>query len=203
MVRPKPICTNNLPTTTRISGSGTRRRNLLAGSRVHIEVRCVLLFAAACTQAARAPSIEQNAPVTVVKAHAPNASPHRVGDSSAKGSVTAVQILASVDGGAAGDRPTYVRVDQKVTLHALVRVGTKYFTDAPSPQLAGKPISAEPLAKAPAVELAWVRIEPSTANMSNTQSGSFKFETIDSADAHHRSRRGHRHDAIPARRHAG
>jgi hypothetical protein len=139
------------------------------------------LFAAACTQAASAPSIEQNAPVTVVKAHAPNASPHRVGDSSAKGSVTAVQILASVDGGAAGDRPTYVRVDQKVTLHALVRVGTKYFTDAPSPQLAGKPISAEPLAKAPAVELAWVRIEPSTANMSNTQSGSFKFETIDYA----------------------
>src|SRR5687768_6177464 len=181
MIRPKPICTNNLPTTTRISGSGSRRRNLFASSRVHIVVRCVLLFAAACTQASSAPSIQQNAPASVVKAHDPIATPHRVGDSNAKGSVTAVQILAAVDGGAATDRPTYVRVDQKVTLHALVRVGSTNYTDAPKPHLAGKAISAKPLAKAPQVELAWVRIEPRAANMSNTQSGSFKFEPIDYA----------------------
>ncbi|HUS27896.1 MAG TPA: hypothetical protein VMZ53_05290 [Kofleriaceae bacterium] len=115
----------------------------------------------------------------MIQTHAPIAAPQRVGDATAKGSVTGVQILASVDGGAASDRPTYARKDQKVTLYALVRVGAAFYTDAPSPHLAGKAISAQPLAKAPSIDLAWQRIEPTTANMSNTQSGSFKFEAIE------------------------
>jgi hypothetical protein len=117
----------------------------------------------------------------VTNAHAPIATPQRVGDLNAKGSITAVQILASVDGGDATDRPTYIRVDQKVTLHALIRVGSTFYTDAPSPRIAGKAITTRPLSEAPAVELAWQRIEPTSANMSNTQSGAFKFEPIDYA----------------------
>jgi len=66
-----------------------------------------------------------------------------------------------------------------VTLHALVRVGTTFYSDAPSPHLAGKAIATRPLTQAPAIELAWLRIEPTTANMSNTQSGGFKFEPIE------------------------
>jgi hypothetical protein len=115
----------------------------------------------------------------VVRAHDPIASPQRVGDTTSKESVTTVQILASVDGGAASNRPAYARRDQSVRLYALLRTNGGFYTDAPLPQLSGKPIKAQPLAKAPAVELAWTRIEPATANMSNTQSGAFKFEPIE------------------------
>src|SRR5690349_3397705 len=114
MIRPKPICTINHPTTTRISGSRSISRNLFASSRVHIVVRCVLLFAAACTTASSAPSPSPNTPSAVTHTHDLIATPQRVGDLNAKGSITAVQILASVDGGDATDRPTYIRVDQKV-----------------------------------------------------------------------------------------
>ncbi|HTL35693.1 MAG TPA: hypothetical protein VL326_21335 [Kofleriaceae bacterium] len=106
-------------------------------------------------------------------------SPQRVGDNAVNESVTTVQILVSVDGGAATDRPTYARKDQTVTLYALLRTNTGSYTDAPLPQLSGKRIQAQPISKAPAVQLAWTRIEPATANMSNTQSGSFKFEPIE------------------------
>jgi hypothetical protein len=90
-----------------------------------------------------------------------------------------VQILASVDGGPASDRPTYARKGQTVTLYALLRTDAGMFTDAPSPHVAGKAIPAKTLARAPAVALAWQRIEPTTASMSNTQSGAFKFEPIE------------------------
>jgi hypothetical protein len=92
-----------------------------------------------------------------------------------------VQILVSVDGGAASDRPAYARKDQTVALYVLLRTAGTNYTDAPSPHIAGKAITAQPLAKAPALELAWLRIEPATANMSNTQSGAFKFEPIEYA----------------------
>jgi hypothetical protein len=165
----------NPATTTRISGSGTFFRNLFATSRVLVCVRCLLVFAAACSSAASAPAPQSS---IVVKTHDPIATPHRVGDAAATESVIGVQILASVDGGPATDRPTYARKDQTVTLYALVRTATRSFTDAPDPHVAGKAIRAKPLQNAPALDLAWMRIEPSTATMSNTQSGSFKFEPI-------------------------
>lgn len=166
---------NNLATTTRISGSGTFSGNLLATSRVLVGVRCVLVFAAACSSAASAPAPQRT---IVVNAHDPIAAPHRVGDETATESVIGVQILASVDGGPASDRPAYARKDQTVTLYALLRTANRSFTDAPDPHVAGKAIRATPLHDAPAVDLAWLRIEPSTATMSNTQSGTFRFEPI-------------------------
>jgi len=105
--------------------------------------------------------------------------PQRVGERSGSGSVTAVEILAAVDDEPATDRPIYARKDQHVTLYALVRVGTTFYTNAPSPHLAGRVIHAEPFVHAPAMTLAWSRVEPATANMSNTSSGAFRFEAID------------------------
>ena len=95
--------------------------------------------------------------------------------------VTSVHIVASIDGGAASDAPTYVRVDQTVTLYALIRAGDAYYSDAPSPMLARKRITALPLARGPRIDLAWSRIEPTSANTSNTASGTFRFEPIEYA----------------------
>ena len=89
------------------------------------------------------------------------------------GRVTAVTIVASIDGKSVTRGPIYARADQQVTLYAVVREGDRIFSDAPS--LA----AAQPLAAAPALQLAWYRIEPATANTSNTASGEFRFETID------------------------
>ena len=89
--------------------------------------------------------------------------------------------MSSVDGGAASDAPAYARADQAVTLYAVVKAGGRYYTDAPSPRLAGKRITAAPMASAPRVSIAWSRIEPTKANMSNTSSGTFRFEHIEYA----------------------
>lgn len=95
--------------------------------------------------------------------------------------VAAVHIVASVDDGAASDKPAYARADQAVTLYAVIRAGNTYFSDAPAPTVAGKRITAQPLANGPRVAVAWSRIEPRVANMSNTASGTFRFEPIDYA----------------------
>ena len=102
-----------------------------------------------------------------------------VGDETVTTRVTAVHLVASVDGAAASDAPAYARADQTVTLFAVIRAGAIYYSDAPSPRLAGKRITVQPIARAPALELAWSRIEPTTASLSNTSSGSFRFEPIE------------------------
>jgi hypothetical protein len=65
-----------------------------------------------------------------------------------------------------------------VKLFAVIRAGNTFYSDAPSPTLAGKRIAVEPLDRAPAIEVAWSRIEPTIANLSNTSSGTFRFEPI-------------------------
>lgn len=102
-----------------------------------------------------------------------------LGDATVTARVTDVHIVASVDGGAASDRPAYARADQTVTLFALIRADGRYYSDAPSPTLNGKRIRALPLASGPAIEVSWSRIEPATANLSNTSSGTFRFEQIE------------------------
>lgn len=93
--------------------------------------------------------------------------------------VTAVHIVASIDGDAAADAPAYARANQSVMLFALIRAGDAYYSDAPTPMLGGKRITALPLARGPLIELAWSRIEPTSANLSNTASGTFRFEPIE------------------------
>jgi hypothetical protein len=105
-----------------------------------------------------------------------------VGDERVTARVTAVHLVASVDGKAASDRPAYARADQTVTLYAVVRAGDTYYSDAPAPSLGQRPIAVQPLARGPRVALAWSRIEPTQKTMSNTASGKFRFEQIEYAN---------------------
>ncbi|HEY5926249.1 MAG TPA: hypothetical protein VIV11_31405 [Kofleriaceae bacterium] len=66
-----------------------------------------------------------------------------------------------------------------MTLFAVVRAGDAFYSDAPSPSLGGKRLVVQPIAKGPAIALAWSRIEPTTANTSNTASGTVRFEPIE------------------------
>ena len=93
--------------------------------------------------------------------------------------VNAVHIVASVDGEAANDAPAYARANQAVKLFAVIRSGDTYYSDAPSPSLGGKRIAVQPIAHGPVIQLAWSRIEPTAANLSNTASGTFRFEPIE------------------------
>jgi hypothetical protein len=148
------------------------------------------LLVAACTSTSNAtpPSaVAGHAPAPAVvesrKVSAP-AVRRPIGDPTNAARVTAVQIVAAIDDEAATDRPVHARADQKVTLFALVtaeRAGTQtLYSDAPAIKLRGKTAAAEPLAKAPELELSWNRIEPATADMSNGATpADFHFHVID------------------------
>lgn len=97
----------------------------------------------------------------------------------AAASVQTVEIAASVDNGPAIDKPSYARTGQHVRLYAVVRTGKKIFSDAPSLVLDGKKVRPEPLPED--AKILWKRIEPAKATMSNTASGSFRFEPIEYA----------------------
>ncbi|NVB80232.1 MAG: hypothetical protein HOV81_17695 [Kofleriaceae bacterium] len=88
-------------------------------------------------------------------------------------------IVVAVGDSAATSKHVHAKKGDKVTLHALVRAGGHFYSDAASVVLDGKKLHVEPMSAAPAIELAWSRIEPAVANMSNTSSGSFRFEPID------------------------
>ena len=105
-----------------------------------------------------------------------------LGDPAARGKVVAVHIVAQVGDAAASERPAYARRDQPVTLYAAIEVedGKRtIYSDAPALELRGKRITAEPLARAPRIALAWNRIEPTEANISNGDGPTFHFETIE------------------------
>jgi hypothetical protein len=93
--------------------------------------------------------------------------------------VTAIHIVASVDGADASDGPAYARANQAVKLFAIIRAGDVYYSDAPSPSLGGKRIAVQPIANGPEIAVAWSRIEPTVTNLSNTSSGTFRFEPIE------------------------
>jgi hypothetical protein len=102
------------------------------------------------------------------------------------GTAAAIHIVSRVAGGAdpADGSPKRVRADQGVELFAVVEAAgdtpkrKRYFSDAGQVRIGGKLHDAEPLADGPAVELAWMRVEPVTNDMSNTATGEFRFETI-------------------------
>jgi hypothetical protein len=141
-------------------------------------VRRFALVLAACSPAKGAPAASHDpapAPVPVFAAVPAVAS---LGDPAAVGQVTGVHIAATVADAAASDRPAYARADQKVTLYAVVDVDAHgrrvTYSDAPG-------LHALPLAQAPAFELAWQRVEPAVATMSNTDTsgGNFQFAPIE------------------------
>jgi hypothetical protein len=117
-------------------------------------------------------------------APAPSPPAPKLGDPGAGGRIVAAQVVAAVGEAPASDRPVRARTGERVTLYAAVVVeqdGKRaVFCDAPSLVLAGKPVAAAPLARAPQLELRWNRIEPAVATMSNGDlPADFHFEPID------------------------
>lgn len=152
-------------------------------------MRLAAILLCACSSTATSaptPAAEPLAPASEVTAPptAPKPPPLLIGDASATGKLVSARVVAAVGDGAATDRPTYARRDQRVTLFALLAVEragrTSYFSDAKAVVLNGKAIAVEPLAKAPALELRWNRIEPAVNTMSNGDTPrEFHFEPID------------------------
>jgi hypothetical protein len=94
--------------------------------------------------------------------------------------VIAARVVASVDGGAASDRPAYARADQKVVLYAAVELGDHHWLcDAKQLVLGGRRVPVAPLAGGPELAIAWRRIEPAAASYSNTDAAGFHFTPID------------------------
>ena len=124
-------------------------------------VRTCLLVLAACSQAASAPIPPPG------------------------GRVVGARVLAAIDDAAATEGPIYASKDQHVTLYALVEVADGehhvVYSDAPAVKLHGRDVHVLPLARGPVFSLAWNRIEPATASMSNTDSngGNFHFAQIE------------------------
>ncbi len=115
---------------------------------------------------------------------APKRPAPKLGDPATPGRVVAAHVVGAAGDRAASDRPIHARAGQPVTLYAAIVVehaGKRaVFSDAPSLVLAGKPVAAQPLARAPQLELRWNRIEPAVATMSNGDTPSqFRFEPID------------------------
>jgi hypothetical protein len=103
----------------------------------------------------------------------------RLGDAAASGNITAVHLVASVDGGVASDRPAYARHDQAVKLHVVVEAGHVFYADVDRVVFGSRTIRTTPIAEAPAFELAWNKVEPATNDYSNTDGGTFHFTAID------------------------
>ena len=99
--------------------------------------------------------------------------------------LSAALIVSRIDssGDLPDDAPKRARRDQPVTLYAVVAVAdgdrVTYYSDAGPIVLRGHRHATRPLAEAPPLHLRWNRIEPALATMSNTASGSFRFEPIE------------------------
>ena len=150
-------------------------------------MRALIALLCGCTSASSAPppgaAIGSAAPPAATSSSAPSAPKlPRLGDAAAPGRIVAAHVVAAAGDAAATDRPVYARAGERVTLYAAVVVehaGRRtVFSDAPRLSLLGKP--AEPLARAPALEVRWNRIEPAVATMSNGElPKDFHFEPID------------------------
>ena len=133
------------------------RANTYATSRVVVHMRSLAIAIAL---------------VSVTEARAPAQPRLEIGDPRSAIQITAVRLLASIDGGAATAGPIHARADQQVTLYAAVLAGGHWYTDAPLPK-------ARPLARAPHAQLTWNRIEPAAADYSNEDAAGFHFTPID------------------------
>ena len=141
-----------------------------------------LCLAAACTGADAAPTAPAHAPTAPVPSPSPPAVP--LGTAAAGGRVVAAHVVSRTGStGDADDQPKRARRDEGVTLFAVVEVADgprrATFSDAGTVRLRGRRVATRPLAEAPALHLAWNRIEPAVATMSNTASGQFRFEPIE------------------------
>jgi len=105
------------------------------------------------------------------------------GSADAAPAIESVHIVSRVgDDDVADPSPKRARREQGVTLFAVIQTRDggrlQTFSDAKKVRLGGKVIVTAPMADAPAHESTWWRVEPTRDNLSNTASGSFRFETI-------------------------
>jgi hypothetical protein len=148
------------------------RRLLL--SNVALLVACSAADSAPRTDRAPATSVQPAAPARVAQ------KPHTlVGNNATGGVVSRVRIATRVGDAPATDRPAYARADEPVTLFAVLEAAGVVYSDAPSLVLGGKRVTPTPLAQAPAVSLAWQRVEPASANYSNGDPSTFHFHAIE------------------------
>jgi hypothetical protein len=98
--------------------------------------------------------------------------------------ITSTHIVSRAGAaGVADDTPKRALKKEGVTLFAVLEAtdgGRRiFFSDAGREiRLGGKTRDARPLAEAPAATLFWFRVEPAVESMSNTGSGSFRYERI-------------------------
>ena len=100
------------------------------------------------------------------------------------GDVIAAYVVSRVgDAGAPDDKPKRAREGDAVTLYAVAAVRahgkTIYLADVDPISIGGRKLATHPWSDAPALAIAWNRIEPAVASMSNEASGQFAFEPID------------------------
>ncbi len=152
---------------------------------------------AAPTDRAPAPEVERASTRTDrVPQAAPTTAAIEIGDATATAAITRVRIVSLVTDAAptassrsvadraataAVDAPVFARADQRVTLYAVVEAGGVVYSDAPALQLGGKRVTAKPLAHAPRATIAWLKIEPTSNNISNGDGPTFHYETIEYA----------------------
>jgi cell wall-associated NlpC family hydrolase len=106
-----------------------------------------------------------------------------VGRTDVAGKIVSVTIVSRVGSGGVADMSAKRALAKEgVTMFALVEVergGTRVlYSDAGSVMWRGKKTATRPLAEAPAMTIAWNKIEPAVKDMSNTASGGFRYETI-------------------------
>ena len=98
--------------------------------------------------------------------------------------LSAVHIVSAINGraGLPDDKPKRALAADGVTLYAVLEAriaGERvFFSDADTVQLSGRKRVTRPMREAPTAALAWFKVEPAVEDMSNTESGSFRYEPI-------------------------
>ncbi len=118
---------------------------------------------------------------------AAGADPPRGRDSADRPRIVAIHLVSRVGDEVASDGARRALASDPVRLHAVLAVRdasrTAYYSDAsPVVALGGKRRPTRPLAEAPAARFSWFKVEPRVESMSNTGSGTFRFEPIDYAE---------------------
>lgn len=97
-----------------------------------------------------------------------------------------VSRLRDATGAPADATPKRARADTGVTLYAVLEVetgrGRALYSDAGRVRLGGRVHATLPMRQAPAHALHWYKVEPTSENLSNTATGSFRFAEIPYAE---------------------
>ena len=113
--------------------------------------------------------------------------------------ITAVHLVSRLGGAShmpADATPKRARADTGVILYAVLEVEIptgrgrgpargrerRLYSNAGRVRLGNRVHITSPMDQAPAAELRWYKVEPTSENLSNTATGSFRFETIPYAE---------------------